>query len=284
MIVVWILLAMIGIWLGYEWWEHTRIEYVSTCVECQKLESDSLLKLCLITDLHNNKKKAEDVCKKITGFSPDFILIAGDFVDKRKKTQKNAMVMLEKLAKIAPVFYSFGNHEEELRQNNPGAWKEYTDRLPDGVRLLDNESLSGVIRGKEVCIFGLSLPEVFYRKGKLYHRFEELPEIKGDSPTEDTLCLFLAHHPEYMPLYEKYYPDVVFSGHLHGGLLRLPLIGGVISPRFRIPKEDAGWYHYPFGLLYISRGLGSHTIPLRFFNRVELDLITLHGKMKKDGE
>ena len=150
--------------------------------------------------------------------------------------------------------------------------------------MLDNASLSQKVRGKEVCISGVSLPEIFYRNGKLYTHSEELPKLKENGTKEEGVRLLLAHHPEYMEFYEIYHPDVVFSGHLHGGLLRLPLIGGVVSPRFRIPKEDAGWYRYPFGWLFISRGLGSHTIPLRFFNRVELNLITLHGKREKDGE
>ena len=88
----------------------------------------------------------------------------------------------------------------------------------------------------------------------------------------------LAHDPEYVHFYDKYKADLVLSGHLHGGLMRLPRIGGLVSPRLRFPGRDAGLIPLDNGKnLFISRGLGSHTIPLRFFNRVEINFIVLKG-------
>jgi len=89
----------------------------------------------------------------------------------------------------------------------------------------------------------------------------------------------MAHHPEYAQLYEVYHADLIVSGHLHGGLLRLPWIGGVLSPRLRLPDCDAGLLELQNNSkLFVSRGLGSHTIPLRFFNRVEVNFLTLKRK------
>lgn len=76
-------------------------------------------------------------------------------------------------------------------------------------------------------------------------------------------------------MYGKYNPDLILSGHLHGGLVRLPFLGGLVSPRYRFPKQDAGIYKHGNAALFISRGLGSHTIPLRAFNRAELTILTL---------
>lgn len=281
MIYLCILMAVLLLWLVYEWYEHTRIEYNSTDVECHKLKTDECLKLCLITDLHNNQKNLKQIRKRLLAFAPDLILLPGDFVDKHNRQQRNAIAFLEMLGSIAPTFYSFGNHEERIRQNDKSLWQSYVNRLPKGVHLLDNTSVTETVHGLEVCISGVSLPECFYKKGRLWGQRSDLPAI---GKRNGTVRLLLAHHPEYAPWYGIYQPDVVFSGHLHGGLLRLPMIGGMVSPRLRIPRQDAGAYPYPYGTLFISRGLGSHTIPLRFFNRVELNLITLHGKIEENGE
>lgn len=281
MIYLCILLAVILLWLVYEWYEHTRIGYNSTRIECRELKSGESLKLCLITDLHNNKKNIKQIHEKLMAFAPDFILISGDLADRHNRKQNNAVALLEMLVSVAPAFYSLGNHEEKIRQNHNDVWQSFLSRLPQGVFVLDNAAMTETVHGLEVCFIGISLPEIFYKKGRLWEQKSDLPSVnteKGD------FRILLAHHPEYAPWYVKYHPDFVASGHLHGGLLRLPFVGGVLSPRFYIPKQDAGVYPYPYGTLFISRGLGSHTLPLRFFNRVELNLITLHGKKEENGE
>ena len=77
-------------------------------------------------------------------------------------------------------------------------------------------------------------------------------------------------------MYGRYRANLVVAGHLHGGLLRLPFVGGVVSPRLRFTGPDAGLVKLSAdSQLFISRGLGSHTIPLRFFNRVEVNFLVL---------
>lgn len=272
-----ILLVTILIWLFYEWIEHTMIEYGSTTVECSKLNPEETVKLCVIADLHNNKKNLTRICAEIKAYGPDGILIPGDMVNKHGRSQQNAIAIFKELVKIAPVYYSFGNHEEKLRTEKDIHWENYVEKLPVGVTLLDNTSVTTTIGKRDVCISGLSLPQEYYRKGRLLENTESLPKI---SCKTDGLHLLLAHNPEYAEWYADYHPDVVFSGHLHGGLLRLPYVGGVLSPRLRIPREDAGAYPYPFGTLFVTRGLGSHTIPLRFFNRAEVNFIVLCGENK----
>lgn len=276
-----ILLVAILIWLVYEWTEHAMIEYNSTVVEYQDLKQTGAIRLCLIADLHNNKKDWKKISTRIQEFQPDLILLSGDLVNKHSRIQTNAIEFLKEIQKIAPVYYSLGNHEERLRSQKKVLWEEYVDSLPRAIHLLDNTSAVEYIRGKKVSLSGLSLPEEFYCKGKLCEKKEKLPELSG---TPEGFHILLAHHPEYADWYKKYQPDFVVSGHLHGGLLRLPILGGVISPRLRIPREDAGSFDYSFGKLFITRGLGSHTIPLRFFNRVEISFIILDEKTEKRTE
>jgi len=274
----WLLLLPVAVilWLLYEWMEHAWVQYNSTIVECQKLPVNKELRLCLISDLHNNRKDLNRLTAQIREFSPDVILLAGDLVNKHKPENFFAEQFLEALSELKiPVFYAAGNHELSLMEDFTEAWMQFLSRLPEGITYLENQSV--LLHGQQtICITGLSLPRIFYKKGRLYQNREELPEI---NISENDFHILLAHHPEYAVLYEAYEADFIVSGHLHGGLLRLPFIGGLVSPRFRLPKGyDAGLVPLDNGSqMYISRGLGSHTIPLRFFNRVEVNFLVLKG-------
>ena len=93
----------------------------------------------------------------------------------------------------------------------------------------------------------------------------------------DCFNLLLAHNPEYAEQYAAWGADLTVSGHVHGGIMRLPLLGGVIAPSLRLfPKFDAGLYSFREGrAMIVSRGLGLHHIKLRFFNRPEVSVINL---------
>lgn len=263
------------IWLIYEWFQHTFVQYNTTAVEFQKLCNQKELKICLISDLHNNKKRVSSLTKKISDFGPDFILLAGDMVNKHKEKNAQAEVFLQALQELSvPVFYSAGNHELSLSEKFPSEWTQFLQNLPVGITYLDNTSIL-LNSDNRICISGLSLPRCFYKKGALHDTAADLPKIKIP---ENDFHILLAHHPEYAKLYTKYQPDLIVSGHLHGGLLRLPGIGGVVSPRLRLPDCDAGIIPLSNNTkMFISRGLGSHTIPLRFFNRVEVNFLVLKG-------
>lgn len=271
-----ILPVAVVLWLLYEWMEHSLVQYNTTVVECQKLPQNKELKICLISDLHNNRKNIPELMSQISFFSPDMILLAGDLVNKHKPVNKEADKFLSAIAELSvPVYYSAGNHELSLIEKFPASWQTYVKKLPEGIFYLDNESVV-FPQNSQICITGLSLPRDFYKKGRLYDKAADLPNI---TIPEHEFHILLAHHPEYASMYHKYEADFIVSGHLHGGLLRLPVIGGVVSPRLRLPECDAGLIKL-FGnsKLFISRGLGSHTIPLRFFNRVEVNFITLKNK------
>jgi len=277
----WYLILLLPIavvfWLLYEWYEHRFVQCKTTIVECQKLTADKEIKVCLVSDLHNNKKKTDELMQRIKEFTPDIVLLAGDFVNKYKENNFHAIKFLEELSYLRiPVFYSQGNHELSMAENNHSAWQKYLSKIPSGIRFLDNEALLLLPEGK-ICISGLSLPTEFYKKGSLYKDEEHLPQI---SIPENEFHIMMAHNPEYADLYKKYKADFIVAGHLHGGPLRLPFIGGVVSPRLRLIQGcDAGLVKLPDNsLLFVSRGIGSHTIPLRFFNRAEMNFLVLKGK------
>ena len=91
--------------------------------------------------------------------------------------------------------------------------------------------------------------------------------------------ILMAHNPDYFEDYVNWGADLVLSGHVHGGIMRLPVLGGVISPSYQIfPKYDAGIFSSGTGKMIISTGLGCHSIKIRLFNPPEIDVITLKRK------
>ncbi len=68
----------------------------------------------------------------------------------------------------------------------------------------------------------------------------------------------------------------MLSGHVHGGIMRLPFLGGVIAPSYKLfPKYDGGVYRGDGSVMLLGRGMGSHTLPFRFFNPAQLYAVTL---------
>ena len=112
---------------------------------------------------------------------------------------------------------------------------------------------------------------------------------------DDKYNILLAHNPDYFKHYNAYGSDLILSGHVHGGLIRLPLLRGVAHPGIRFfPKYSGGVYddngkfvRYADSYvssknavirLIVSCGIGFHTLPLRLFNPGELIFITIDSK------
>lgn len=86
--------------------------------------------------------------------------------------------------------------------------------------------------------------------------------------------IMLAHDPYFFERYCETDTKLVLAGHVHGGIGRLPFIGGIISPRFELfPKYSKGFYHEYDCSMIVSAGLGWHNLPIRFFNNPEVVII-----------
>ena len=132
-------------------------------------------------------------------------------------------------------------------------------------------------------ITGLDLPEYWYHKcwQKRELTKERLNELIGVCRKNECNIL-LAHNPEYFPQYTKWGADLTLSGHVHGWIARLPVLGGVIAPSLRLfPAYDAGEFEKNGHHMIISRGLGLHHIKLRFFNRPEISVIKLSCHLRE---
>lgn len=237
-------------------------------------EKLSGLRMLLISDLHCNPLICHNkrVIQRIKEEAPDVILLAGDMVSKYgKKENLRVPDFLRELVKIAPVVYSMGNHEYGFREGFPEQFRQYRKQVQNmGIYFPDNETVSLVLQEKNVDFVGLTLEKEYFYKKKRRSLPEEAMGVLNGNSTEN--AVLLAHFPDHFLTYAKYAPLVV-SGHNHGGIIRLPLIGGIISPQLYFPPYTRGCYTSGDSTLVVSAGIGSHSLPARLFNRVEYCVI-----------
>lgn len=91
--------------------------------------------------------------------------------------------------------------------------------------------------------------------------------------------MLLSHRPEQFETYVEKEIDLVFTGHAHGGQIRLPFIGGLVAPTQGIfPTYTAGVFEERETTMIISRGLGNSLFPFRIFNLPEIITVQLKSK------
>ena len=245
------------------------------------------LKIALIADLHNcvYGKDNDVLLEAIIKEAPDVVAIAGDFIEAGTHASEiSGMVLLYRLCRRFPVYYGVGNHEKRLFLFEKYRRQRYEliyGLLKCGVRLIHNKSYE--IGDSNVVITGLDIPHEYYRR--IFHRYTNGNELEGwlGKPDEEKYKILLAHDPSHFDAYCEYGSDLVFSGHVHGGLVRLPKIGGLVSPEYKLfPKYDHGVYEKNSTKMLVSRGMGSHTINLRINNAPELIMVTLTNE-EQDG-
>lgn len=240
--------------------ERMRIVQISDSHFCRKatMEQKSLRML--------------DIIDTVKPLKADVIAMTGDLVSRTadESTLQIGSVMLSELSKEAPVLFVFGNHETTLPEKMQDALLQKVRNID--IHLLNDTSVN--IGG--VNFFGYVLPNSCYKnENGSYSRLEKCSctEIRktigerGDAP-----CVLLAHSPMGLDAYAEWGADVVLSGHVHGGIVRLPMIGGVLSPERRFfPKYTKGCYQLAKTTMVVSAGIGK----LRFFNPAEIVCVEL---------
>lgn len=246
-------------------------------------------KCIFLSDLHNNQfgKDNERLLEQIHREQPDFILVGGDMlVSKRENAADLALPFMEKLASRYPVYCANGNHEARLlwkKEECPEAefiYQDYIEKIKAaGVIHLCNDTASiGMGTGK-LYVSGLEPEPIYYQKMKrVIMTGADIREKLGEK-RRDSFHILLAHNPAYFDAYREWGADLTLSGHVHGGIMRLPFLGGVIAPSYHLfPKYDAGEFTIGDQKMIVSVGLGSHSIKIRLFNPPKIDVITFMRK------
>ena len=266
-----IIMLIIGIIDG------NRFVVVEETIKLPKLKKDC--RFVMLSDLHNKVygKDNEAVLDAIRAAQPDFVVFVGDLVTSHvNESIEPGVRLMNAISKEYKVYYAMGNHETKIRTYRDDFGNRF-EELMQGVTHPNVTVLQDaycVLPEYGICMTGLELERTFFA------RFKKKQMPKGHieahiGKVNDSYCnILLAHNPDYFEEYADWGADFVLSGHVHGGIMRLPVIGGVISPAYTLfPKYDGGIFRKNRATMLLGRGMGAHTIPLRFFNPAELYVV-----------
>ncbi|WP_338066528.1 metallophosphoesterase [Pueribacillus theae] len=233
------------------------------------------MRIVHLSDLHDAAfgERQNRLLKKVRNAEPDFIFFTGDLVDRNRYRLENSLHLIDGLLEIAPVYYVTGNHEISANKV-----EDITEILEErGVIVLRNHVQLIKKGNSTIAIGGIDDPLM---------RISELEDEKTITSTniekaftgipEGTFALLLSHRPEQMEAYVEKEMNVVFSGHAHGGQVRIPLVGGLVAPgQGLFPKYTSGIYSAGETHMVVNRGLGNSLFPFRIFNFPEVIVVTL---------
>ena len=271
--------------------------YVVRSVAIYDSKVKKKLKVCFVSDLHNyscTPKFYEDIKE----FAPDVILCGGDTITATKgRKQDRAYYFLKELSEIAPTYTALGNHEYRAKiypEVYGTMYDEFAAKMKEyNIPILSNSF--HYFEENNIKVSSVDIDRSFYKRLKVYHMDDDYIESLIGKLEDDKYNILLAHNPDYFKYYNAYGSDLILSGHVHGGLIRLPLLHGVAHPGIRFfPKYSGGVYdengkfvRYADSYvssknaiirLIVSCGIGFHTLPLRLFNPGELIFITIDTK------
>ena len=266
-----VLLLLVLIWLV---WDNTVVELNQFTIENRKLpEAFGGYRIAHISDFHNSQK-GEKVLKRLSEAEPDMIVITGDLIDSRNTKIDVALNFVEAAIKIAPCYYVTGNHESRIAE-----YVQLREGLTEmGVAVLEDSDIKISHADATVTLIGAHDPafSTSYLFGDSNTVMDE--KLQRIIPNQDSYSILLSHRPEFFEAYVDSGVDLVFSGHVHGGQFRLPIVGGLFAPSQGLfPEYDAGLYEKNGTTMVVSRGIGNSLFPIRFNNPSEVILVELKG-------
>lgn len=240
-------------------------------------------KFIMLSDYHNNSYgvNPQKVLSDIDRCKPDSIMIAGDiYTGKAGLDNKAAEDFIRNLSEKHAVYYGVGNHEQRMgtRPEIYGdMYERFVRHMKDcGVKLLLNESHALTRGNSTLNVTGLQIENDFYQKFHYVSMPGKYMEETLGRADEKQFQLLLAHNPVYFKEYADWGADLVLSGHLHGGMAKIPGFGGIIAPNYRLfPKYDSGMYEEHGSIMILGAGIGTHTINMRPFNPAEIVEVTI---------
>ena len=270
-----ILACLASIWISYNWLTVTHFT-----VRSSKISEP--FRIVLVSDLHEHQfgRDNEKLAVKIREQSPDLIVIDGDMINGDSENADTAVELVRALKETAPVYYSFGNHEYSYME---AGHEDLTEELEAaGAVVLNYQSIDIDVKGNQIRLGGLY--EYGFETGMQSEEENEraIPYLEEYADT-DRYLIMCAHRPEsFYPwdMADQWGIDLVLSGHLHGGQVIIPGVGGLYNSLDGFfPKFDYGQYKLGDSDMVITRGLGSNPKMLpRFNNPPEIAVVEVEAR------
>lgn len=258
--------------------ENLRISVSRYRVTCRGLSKNFKgFRIVHLSDLHSKRfgKNYGRLTELIIPLHPDLIFFTGDLISRNEHDISKKISLMESLMKIAPVYYSIGNHETDNQETTARLIKAIKKL---GVTVLINSKATIERNNDRIDIYGLALERYFYVDTN--DKFVNLPPVMNADVNEllgknngGNFSILLTHTPLPFEEYEKWGADLIFAGHMHGGVVRIPFTHkGMLSPERKFFPEYTEGVFRKFGAnMIVSRGLGK----FRLFNPSEIVLVSL---------
>lgn len=278
--IILLIVLILIIFTGFEYYISTYcLTSTNYSITSEKLNNS--VRIVQLTDLHNSEFGSDNkrLVKKVAGQEPDLILITGDLLNSNEENTDIAVTLIESLSEIAPVYVSYGNHEKEY-ENTYGV--DMTALFEQaGAKVLEYSYEDIEVNGQQLRIggiYGYCTPARFLETNEA-----DPGECAFLSEFQDTdlYTILLCHMPCSWIVNDgisEWDIDCVFAGHVHGGQIRIPFVGGLWAPdQGWFPGREAGLYYSGDGnkVMVLSRGLGSTEKIPRFNNVPEVVVVDI---------
>lgn len=239
-------------------------------------------KIVQLSDFHSNgyKDTTDIIINKIENINPDIVVMTGDMVSWEIGNIDELEKLISLLSINYPIYYINGNHEQLLEITNLNEYNEFLNKIKSlGVTYIKNNFVEIIRDGQSINLYEIDIPlmegnGLYVKEGELDDDYinSKLSNIKSNK-----FNILLAHNPLFIDEYSSWGADLVLSGHIHGGIIRIPIVDvGVLSPEKKFfPKYDSGEFKVGDTTMIVNRGIGTSSIKLRVFNNPEISVITL---------
>lgn len=248
----------------------------SFCVSFYQINSDKVsdnIRVVELSDLHNTEYGAKNsaLVSKIKALSPDLIFYAGDMINENSGNYSVLFDLSDQLCKIAPIYACYGNHELDRQLFYDKKFK--TELAKHNVTLLSNEATDVTVKNSVIELIAVSdnVKQYDVKTNNAKKFVESLEKTE-----KCRICL--THYPElFKEKLLNHEIDIAFTGHAHGGHIRIPYVGGLYSyGEGFLPDFTSGVVEADDGTkVVVSRGLGNHNKIPRINNQPELVVVDI---------
>ena len=225
------------------------------------------MKIVHFSDLHYgstiHEAQVTNLVKKINELKPDIVVFTGDLIDKDYfNSQKDIAFITDSLKNIEARLGKFaviGNHDY--------GYTEFEI-------IMENSDFIFLNNMSQKIFFNDITPIVITGVTSLLQSTPNYDEILSDTDPE-YYHILLAHEPDILNKLKSYSIDLMLSGHTHGGQVRLPFVGTIVTAaggkiyyeeKYKVGNTD----------LFISSGIGTSTLKFRLFNKPSINLYRLY--------
>lgn len=208
---------------------------------------ESPVRMVVLSDLHGREfgENNSRLLANIAAEAPDAVFLVGDLLDGTAEQEDvtRLLTLIKELSALAPVYFSPGNHELKYMERDNTL---LTQVAAAGATVVNDSYVDVTLAGQALRIGGtMGHGFAFGRSWETFTASAEYQFLTAFQQTElPKICL--AHMPDtfiFNGAYTLWDVDLVLSGHTHGGLVRLPLVGGLYAPmQGFFPEYDRGLF------------------------------------------